>query len=77
LVFSRLKEAGLPVVVRDQAQRLPGRPRLLLLIGVLPEPFCGMARLYEIELDFQEDFTRVRPPARTARRMSGPGNFNS
>jgi hypothetical protein len=44
------------VLVRDQALRLPGRPRLMLLIGVTAGPFCGMARLYEIELDFQEDF---------------------
>lgn len=59
---SRLLAAGLPLVSRDQAAALPGRPRLLILIGVLPDPFCGTNHLYEIEVTLEEEFVRLRQP---------------
>ncbi|MDY6851739.1 MAG: hypothetical protein SV487_06665 [Thermodesulfobacteriota bacterium] len=64
----KLLSLGLPLITRDQAEKLPGKPRLLVLIGVLPQPFCGPSLLFEIEIKFQEEFVRVRKPRVRARK---------
>jgi hypothetical protein len=38
------------------------KTRLMVLIGVIPQPFCGPSKLYEIEIVMQEPFTRQREP---------------
>ena len=75
-VLDKLHEAGLPVKTREEAAFIPGRPRLLVLMAVLPDPFCGDARLYEIEIDVQEDFSRVREPVETRRKEIWSRHFN-
>lgn len=64
----KLLSSGLPLLARDQAEKIPGKPRLVVLIGVLPQPFCGPSRLFEIEIKFQEEFIRVRKPQVRARK---------
>ncbi len=73
---AKIAAAGLPIMDRVLAQKLAGRPRLLLLIGVLPEPFCGPSKLYEIEVTFQEDFQRIREPQVSARKDVWTRHFN-
>jgi hypothetical protein len=63
----KLKLAGLPLLETSEVDKAPGRPKLVILIGVIPAPFCGPSDLYEIELKLEEDCTRVRPPAEARR----------
>ena len=66
-VLARLRQAGLPVLDGEKNRQTTGRPRLVILIGVIPRPFCGPSKLYELELRLEEEFTRVRKPPTTER----------
>lgn len=64
---AKLKQAGLPLVDAGQAEKIKGRPRLVVLIGLIPRPFCGPSDLYEVEVRMTEEFNRVRSPAKRQR----------
>ena len=59
---AKLIDAGLELLSPAERKAAPGRPVLVILIGVLPHPICGPQNLYEIEITMKEDFTRTRPP---------------
>ena len=63
----KLTKAGLPLVETAEAEKIAGRPRLVVLIGLIPEPFCGPSDLYEVEVRMTEEFDRVRHPAERKR----------
>ena len=57
-----LTKNGLPFKKGRKTSQDNGKTRLLVLIGVIPQPFCGPSKLYEIEIMMQEPFTRDRAP---------------
>lgn len=57
-----LTQNHLPLKAGKDTSAGKEKTRLKILIGVIPQPFCGPSKLYEIEIVMQEPFTRDRVP---------------